>query len=122
MTAEQMLKDKRFYKFLFPSLIGGFLFVTPINRGGSLTIPIAVAANALLDLMGANTLTIIWLLISLSALVTLVHKTAGIGLLKKNEKLVYRGNIDRIIGHKDDPDAEIEIIGAKRGFYKVSCD
>ena len=38
--------------------------------------------------------------------------------IKKNEKLIYKGNIERVVGHKDDPDAEIEIIGAKRGFFK----
>ena len=39
-----LLKDKRFYKFLLPSLAGAFLFVTPISQNGQLTIPIAVAA------------------------------------------------------------------------------
>ena len=82
-----ILKDKRFLKFLIPSLIGAFLFVTPIEQGGNMTIPIAVAANALLDVMGDATLTIIWILISLSAILTIIHKTAGIGILKKNPKL-----------------------------------
>jgi len=81
------MKDKRFYKFLIPSLIGAFLFVTPISQNGSLTIPIAVVANLLLDLMGNATLTIIWFLISLSAIVTILHKTVGIGILKKNPKM-----------------------------------
>ena len=82
-----MLSEKRFYKFLIPSLIGVFLFVTPIQYEGSLTIPIAVAANKLLDFMGSATLTIIWALISLSAVITIIHKTIGIAFLKKNEKL-----------------------------------
>ena len=82
-----LLKDKRFYRFLIPSLIGAFLFVTPINRDGSLTIPIAVAANALLDAMGDYSTLIIWILINLSAIITVIHKTAGIAVLKKNEKL-----------------------------------
>ena len=82
-----IIKDKRFFKFLIPSLIGAFLFVTPIRQEGNLTIPIAVVANLLLDAMGAATLTIIWILISLSAVLTIMHKTVGIGLLKKNEKL-----------------------------------
>ena len=82
-----MLKEKRFYRFLIPSLIGAFLFVTPISQGGNLTIPVAVAANKLLDLMGGHTLTIIWALISLSAILTILHRTIGIGLLKKNEKM-----------------------------------
>ena len=83
----KIFQDKRFFKFLFPSLIGAFLFITPIKQNGNMTIPIAVAANKLLDLMGDATLTIIWLLISLSAVLTIIHKTAGIGLLKKNPKL-----------------------------------
>ena len=83
----KLLKQKNFYKFLIPSLIGAFLFVTPINQDGNLTIPVAVAANALLNLMGDAMLTIIWALICTSALLTIVHKTIGIGLFKSNPKL-----------------------------------
>jgi len=83
----KLLSDKRFYKFLIPSLIGAFLFVTPINQGGNLTIPIAVVANKLLDLMGDHCLTIIWLLISLSAILTILHRAIGLNLLKRNAKL-----------------------------------
>ena len=83
----KLIKDSRFYKFLIPSLIGAILFVVPINQNGNLTIPIAVAANKLLDFMGAHTLTIIWFLISMSAIVTLLHKFFGIAALKKNPKM-----------------------------------
>ena len=83
----KLLKDKRFCKFLFPSLLGAFLFVAPIRQGANLTIPIAVAANGLLDLMGEWSLTVIWGLISLSAVITLLHKTVGIGVLKREPKL-----------------------------------
>ena len=83
----QLLKDKRFYMFLIPSLIGAFLFVTPIQYDGNLTIPIAIAANFMLDLMGDHALTVIWLLISLSAVVTIVHKLRPLSMLKRNEKL-----------------------------------
>jgi len=41
---------------------------------------------------------------------------------KKNENVIYKGHIDKSIGHKDDPDAELEIIGAKRGFFKYFSD
>lgn len=82
-----MLKEKRFYQFLIPSLIGAFLFVTPIWQDGNLTIPVAVAANQLLSLMGGHSLTIIWALISLSAVLTILHRTIGLGVLKKNEKM-----------------------------------
>ena len=82
-----MWKEKRFYQFLIPSLIGAFLFVTPIWQNGNLTIPVAVAANKLLSLMGGHSLTIIWALISLSAVLTILHRTIGLGVLKKNEKM-----------------------------------
>ena len=82
----KLLHDKRFFRFLIPSLIGAFLFVTPINQDGNLTIPIAVVANALLDIISPFVLTLTWLLISLSAILTVIHKTVGIGLLKKDEK------------------------------------
>ena len=83
----KLLHDKRFYRFLIPSLVGAFLFVTPIMQGGNLTIPIAVAANALLDAMGGASLTIIWALICVSAVLTVVHKAHPLPFLKKNPKL-----------------------------------
>lgn len=83
----KLLSEKRFYKFLIPSLIGAFLFVTPIQQDGNLTIPIAVAANAMLSMMGEWSLTIIWALISLSAILTLLHKFIGISLFRRIPKL-----------------------------------
>ena len=83
----KLLHDKRFYRFLIPSLIGAFLFVTPIMREGNLTIPIAVAANGLLRFMGDASLTIIWLLISISTVLTVIHRLFPLAVLKKNEKL-----------------------------------
>ena len=83
----KLLKDIRFYKFLVPSLVGTFLFVTPINQDGNLTIPIAVVANLLLELMGEHMLTIIWALISVSAIVTILHRFLDLGFLKHNAKL-----------------------------------
>ena len=86
-----LLKEKRFYQFLIPSLIGLFLFVTPINQDGTMTIPVAVMAHGLLDVMGNAVFTIIWALISLSAVLTLMHRFIGIGLL--NEKMDHLFNI-----------------------------
>lgn len=83
----KLLKDKRFYRFLIPSLIGVFLFVTPINYKGNLSIPVAVASGMLQDLIGAHSVTILWLLISLSGILTIVHKTIGIPFIKRNAKL-----------------------------------
>lgn len=82
-----MIREKRFYKFLIPSLIGAFLFVTPISQNGNLTIPVAVAANKLLDIMGSFSISIIWALISLSAIITIIHRAKGIRFLMKYPKL-----------------------------------
>ncbi len=83
----KLLKDKTFYKFLLPSLIGMFLFVTPIQSDGNLTIPIAVIANALLNLMGDYSSLVIYILISISAVITIVHKFVKIPFIQNHEKL-----------------------------------
>ena len=83
----ELLKDIRFYKFLLPSLLGAILFVLPVSRGGNLTIPIAVAASALLAWMGDHALTVVWALISLSGGLTLVYRLFRPGFLGKNPKL-----------------------------------
>lgn len=83
----KLFKDIRFYKFLIPSLIGAILFVVPVSQGGNLTIPIAIAANKLLDFMGSYALTIIWLLISASAVITVLHKIFKFSFLAKNPKM-----------------------------------
>ena len=74
----QYLKEKRFYRFLIPSLIGMFLFVMPVSDNGNLTIPVAMMAHGLLDMMGDHVLMVIWFLITLSALLTLMHKVTGV--------------------------------------------
>ena len=89
----KLLRENRFYKFLIPSLIGMFLFVTPIIQDGNMTIPVAVMANGLLNIVGEYTLTIIWILISLSALITLYHKFIGVKLFKNYSKLDNLFNI-----------------------------
>ena len=83
----KLLRDKRFYKFIIPSLVGLILFVTPIHDGENITIPIAVLAKLLLAFMGEHSLTIIWMIISLGAILTLIHKTIGIKWFKLNEKV-----------------------------------
>ena len=83
----KLVKDIRFYKFLIPSLIGAFLFVLPVSENGNLTIPIAIAAHKLRALMGNYSLTIIWALISISSIVTLLHRFPGLAFLEKEPKL-----------------------------------
>ena len=83
----KLLKNKNFYKFLIPSLIGMFLFVTPIQSDGNLTIPIAVIANALLNVMGDYSSLVIYVLVTVSALITIIHKIHKIPFIAKNDKL-----------------------------------
>ncbi len=83
----KLLKNKTFYKFLIPSLMGLFLFITPIKNDGNLTIPIAVIANKLLNLMGDYSSLVIYVLISFSALMTIAHKLFHIPFIKNHEKL-----------------------------------
>ena len=81
------LTDRTFYKFLIPSLIGLFLFVTPVRSGGNLTIPIAVIAGGLLNLMGSYSTLIIYLLVSVSAIVTIVHRIFDLSFIRNRPKL-----------------------------------
>ena len=92
----KLIKDKRFWRFLIPSIVGAFLFITPINENGNLTIPIALVAHKLLAIMGDNALTIIWALISISAIVTVIHKVIGIKILKKHKKIDQLFNVKGI--------------------------
>ena len=89
----KLFKDIRFYKFLIPSLIGMFLFVTPIIQDGNMTIPVAVMANGLLDIIDDYSLTILWILITLSGLLTIIHKFIGIKFFEKYEKVDQLFNI-----------------------------
>lgn len=83
----KLLKDKRFYRFLIPSLIGLFLFITPIQQDGNLTIPIAVISGLMSKWLAPVMTTLLWVLITFSALVTIVHKIFHIPFIKHSEKL-----------------------------------
>lgn len=80
-------KSKTFLTFLIPSLLGLFLFITPIKQDGNLTIPIAVVSNQLLNLMGDYSKAVICGLITISAVVTIIHKIHPIPFIQKDENL-----------------------------------
>ncbi|MBQ7891411.1 MAG: YjiH family protein [Erysipelotrichaceae bacterium] len=82
-----LFKEKRFYKFLIPSIIGCLLFVTPLQYQGQLTIPIAVLANTLLDVLSNSITTIIWFLITISGTVTCIHRFYPITWITMNPRL-----------------------------------
>lgn len=63
------------------------MFVTPIQYEGNLSIPIAVASGFIQNLLGTHSTLVIWVIISLSAVLTLLHKFFSIPLFKRNPKL-----------------------------------
>ncbi len=69
------------------------MFITPIFVDGNLTIPIAVMAKFLLNLMGDYSMHVIYLLISISAIITLLHKFLKFESITKNESLNTLFNI-----------------------------
>ena len=88
-----LFKEKRFYKFLIPSIIGCLLFVTPLQYQGQLTIPIAVIAHSLLDIMSNTIHTLIWFIITCSGLITCIHRVHPISWISNYERLESLFNI-----------------------------
>lgn len=64
-------------KFIIPSLLGIFLFMTPIKSEGSFTIPIAILAGLIEDGLGAYLSLIMMIIIVLTAILTLLVKMIG---------------------------------------------
>lgn len=61
-------------KFLFPSLLGIFLFMLPISYNGSITILVAILSNGLQGLLAEQMLNILLVTVSISALGALITK------------------------------------------------
>jgi Uncharacterized protein conserved in bacteria len=58
--------------FAIPSLLGLLFFMTPITFGDSVTIPIAVMASGVLDLLGNSATAVVTTLVVLSAVVSVL--------------------------------------------------
>lgn len=58
--------------FAIPSLLGLLFFMTPITFGDSVTIPIAVMASSVLDLLGNSATAVVTALVVLSAVVSVL--------------------------------------------------
>jgi len=83
----KLSKDFRIPRFLIPSLMGLFLFVTPVYQNGNMTIPVALMAHGLLSWIEHFSLTLLWILITMSAGITIVHRIKPIPALVRNEKI-----------------------------------
>lgn len=74
MNKNSNIKISSFLKFFIPSIIGILLFMTPINIDGEVTIPVAFLSNYTVNLIGDILPLIAVLLISISALGSILVK------------------------------------------------
>ncbi len=77
-------------KFIIPSLLGIFLFMTPIKVADGFTIPIAILAGKLQTALTDYLSLIMVIIIIITALMTLIYKVSGI------QKIAYSPFFDRL--------------------------
>lgn len=70
-------------KFIIPSLIGIFLFMTPIKVGSGFTIPVGLLANKLEDAIGNYLSLIMMLILIITALFTIIAFIIGPNAFKR---------------------------------------
>ncbi|GAB3789220.1 YjiH family protein [Virgibacillus kimchii] len=70
-------------RFIIPSFIGVFLFITPVNTEEGFTIPIAVLANFVQDMLAGQLSAIMMVIIVITAVFTLIAKFGGSDTFKK---------------------------------------
>ena len=73
---------KTHLKFIIPSLLGVFLFMTPVKAEGSFTIPIAILAGLIEDGLADYLSLIMMIIILLTALLTVIVKIIGVKKFK----------------------------------------
>jgi nucleoside recognition membrane protein YjiH len=89
---QEETKDKNFalkdyLKFIIPSLIGILLFITPINTGDGITIPVAFLSNAIHGYIGEAIPTIVVFIMGLSVIVSLITKMIKPSFIIENKML-----------------------------------
>ncbi|PKG38881.1 YjiH family protein [Psychromonas sp. Urea-02u-13] len=73
--------------FIVPSLIGLLLFMTPINFQGNMTIPIAIVAKMLQNILGESLPLIVTCIMLFTALITTLEKLFHFNVIKQSEFL-----------------------------------
>ncbi|MGY0694713.1 YjiH family protein [Virgibacillus sp. FSP13] len=82
-------------KFIIPSLLGVFLFMTPVPTDDGLTIPIAVLANWIQDVLADQLSAIMMIIIVITGIMTVIAKIAGQTAFQKTpffQQLFYVSN------------------------------
>ena len=70
--------------FIVPSLIGLLLFMMPINFEGNITIPIAIVAKALQNLLGDSLPLLVTIIVLFTAVMTTLHKLLKFKFIKQS--------------------------------------
>ncbi|MFD1361592.1 YjiH family protein [Lentibacillus salinarum] len=79
-------------RFIIPSLLGVFLFMTPVSTGDGMTIPIAVLADWVQEKMAGQLSLIMMIIIVLTAVLTVTARLIGPNAFAKTpffQKLFY---------------------------------
>ncbi|MDR6225223.1 nucleoside recognition membrane protein YjiH [Desmospora profundinema] len=84
-TSSLSIRD--YLKFIIPSLIGVFLFMIPITVGDKVTIPVALLAGWIQDLLGDGLPALATALLFLSVIGSLVAKFVKPGFIQRSEFL-----------------------------------
>ena len=74
-------------RFIIPSLIGIILFMIPISYNGEITIPIALFSGLILNIFSSALPTITTVLISITAICTIITKLLKPSFIKNNNFL-----------------------------------
>lgn len=83
-------------RFMIPSLLGIFLFMTPIKAESGITIPIAILSNWLKDALSQYLVLIIFILTAVSAISALLVKLFKPAFVYKNQFLNLLFNVNPV--------------------------
>ncbi len=84
-------------RFIVPSLIGVLLFMTPLNYQGMLTIPIAIAAQWLQQLLADALPAMVMVIVLFSACVTLLQRLFKVQFIHRNDFLKSLFEVSSIV-------------------------
>ncbi|SFA97631.1 nucleoside recognition GATE domain-containing membrane protein YjiH [Lentibacillus halodurans] len=80
-------------RFIIPSVIGIFLFMTPVSTGEGMTIPIAVLADWIQEVLAGQLSAIMMIIIVLTAVLTVIARIKGSDAFAKTpffQELFYK--------------------------------
>ncbi|MFC4558135.1 YjiH family protein [Virgibacillus kekensis] len=70
-------------RFILPSILGIFLFMTPVATDGGMTIPIAILADWIQALLAGRLSAIMMVIITITAILTVIARAGGPDTFKK---------------------------------------